>query len=198
MIKQTNENLIDVDHSMHVGIHGTINDYTDITNDEKLGFKTGLYAFHPFLDKKILLEPLHQVHSYNDIRRLEPGLPELTYEEKSNFPPVTHPIVRVHPDRNFRKSLYFTSNTSLEIGGMSLEQGKELHKWLVNYISQPKFCYTHKWQKNDLIMWDNRVLLHRVIPYDYAKYRRAMIRGTVEGEVPVLGPFSNEVRLNNN
>jgi len=149
-------------------------------------------------DKKILLEPLHQVHSYNDIRRLEPGLPELTYEEKSNFPPVTHPIVRVHPDRNFRKSLYFTSNTSLEIGGMSLEQGKELHKWLVNYISQPKFCYTHKWQKNDLIMWDNRVLLHRVIPYDYAKYRRAMIRGTVEGEVPVLGPFSNEVRLNNN
>ena len=149
-------------------------------------------------DKKILLEPLHQVHSYNDIRRLEPGLPELTYEEKSNFPPVTHPIIRVHPDRNFRKSLYFTSNTSLEIGGMSLEQGKELHKWLVNYISQPKFCYTHKWQKNDLIMWDNRVLLHRVIPYDYAKYRRAMIRGTVEGEVPVLGPFSNEVRLNNN
>ena len=81
---------------------------------------------------------------------------------------------------------------------MSLEQGKELHKWLVNYISQPKFCYTHKWKKNDLIMWDNRVLLHRVIPYDYAKYRRAMIRGTVEGELPVLGPFSNEVRLNDN
>ena len=148
-------------------------------------------------DKKNLLQPLHQVHSYNDIRRLEPSLPELTYEEKSNFPPVTHPIVRVHPDRNFRKSLYFTSNTSLEIGGMSLEQGKELHKWLVDYISQPKFCYTHNWQKNDLIMWDNRVLLHRVIPYDYAKYRRAMIRGTVEGKVPVLGPFSNEVRLNN-
>ena len=146
-------------------------------------------------DKKNLLQPLHQVHSYNDIRRLEPSLPELTYEEKCNFPPVTHPIVRVHPDRNFRKSLYFTSNTSLEIGGMSLEQGKELHKWLVDYISQPKFCYTHNWQKNDLIMWDNRVLLHRVIPYDYAKYRRAMIRGTVEGKDPVLGPFSNEVRL---
>ncbi len=34
------ENLIDVDHSMHVGIHGTIKDYTDIENDEKLGFKT--------------------------------------------------------------------------------------------------------------------------------------------------------------
>ena len=145
-------------------------------------------------EKKTLLQPLHQVHSYNDIRRLEPGLPELTYEEKSNFPPVTHPIIRVHPDRNFKKSLYFTSNTSLEIGGMSLEKGKELHAWLVDYISQPQFCYKHSWGKNDLIMWDNRVLLHRVIPYDYAKYRRAMIRGTVEGKVPVLGPFSNDVR----
>jgi taurine dioxygenase/alpha-ketoglutarate-dependent 2,4-dichlorophenoxyacetate dioxygenase len=145
-------------------------------------------------EKKTLLQPLHQVHSYNDIRRLEPGLPELTYEEKSNFPPVTHPIIRVHPDRNFKKSLYFTSNTSLEIGGMSLEKGKELHAWLVDYISQPQFCYKHSWEKNDLIMWDNRVLLHRVIPYDYAKYRRAMIRGTVEGKVPVLGPFSNDVR----
>jgi alpha-ketoglutarate-dependent taurine dioxygenase len=145
-------------------------------------------------EKKTLLQPLHQVHSYNEIRRLEPGLPELTYEEKSNFPPVTHPIIRVHPDRNFKKSLYFTSNTSLEIGGMSLEKGKELHAWLVDYISQPQFCYKHSWEKNDLIMWDNRVLLHRVIPYDYAKYRRAMIRGTVEGKVPVLGPFSNDVR----
>lgn len=146
-------------------------------------------------DKKILLEPLHQVHSYNDIRRLEPGLPELTFEEKSNFPPVTHPVIRIHPDRNFKKSIYFTSNTSLEIGGMGLEEGKKLHTWLVNYISQDKFCYKHSWEKNDLIMWDNRVLLHRVIPYDYSKYRRAMIRGTVEGKVPVLGPFSNEVRL---
>jgi alpha-ketoglutarate-dependent taurine dioxygenase len=146
-------------------------------------------------DKKELLEPLHQVHSYNDIRRLEPGLPELTYEEKSNFPPVTHPVVRVHPDRNYKKSLYFTSNTSLEIGGMSLEEGKKLHSWLVQYISQDQFCYKHYWEKNDLIMWDNRVLLHRVIPYNYAKYRRAMIRGTVEGTVPVLGPFSNQIRM---
>ena len=141
-------------------------------------------------EKKQFLEPLQQVHSYNDIRRLEPSLPELSFEEKSNFPPVTHPIIRIHPDRKFKKSLFFTSNTSLEIGGMSLKEGRELHSWLVEYISNPRFCYTHYWESNDLIMWDNRVLLHRVIPYDYSKYRRAMIRGTVEGLGPVLGPFS--------
>ena len=74
--------------------------------------------------RKKLLEPLHQVHSYNDIRRIEPSLPELSYEEKSNFPPVTHPIIRVHPDRQNKRSLFFTSNTSLEIGGMSFKRRK--------------------------------------------------------------------------
>ena len=143
-------------------------------------------------DKKKLFEPLHQVHSYNDIRRLEPSLPELSFIEKSNFPPVTHPITRVHPDRNYERSIYFTSNTSLEIGGMSLKEGRKLHSWLVNYIQNPKFCITHQWQKNDLIMWDNRVLLHRVMPYNYSKYRRAMIRGTVEGKGPIIGPFSKK------
>ena len=142
-------------------------------------------------DKKKLFAPLHQVHSYNDIRRLEPSLPELSFEEKSNFPPVSHPIIRVHPDRKHERSIYFTSNTSLEIGGMSLKEGRKLHSWLVNYIQNPKFCFTHQWQKNDLIMWDNRVLLHRVMPYNYSKYRRVMIRGTVEGKGPILGPFSN-------
>ena len=154
-------------------------------------FSNMLLAYQNLSEKKKkLFEPLHQVHSYNDIRRLEPSLPELSLNEKSNFPPVTHPITRVHPERSHARSIYFTSNTSLEIGGMSLEEGRKLHSWLVNYIENPKFCLTHQWQKNDLIMWDNRVLMHRVIPYNYSKYRRAMIRGTVEGKWPVFGPFS--------
>ena len=146
------------------------------------GLKNFFYPKNPLLGEVL--------HSYNDIRRLEPSLPELTFEEKSNFPPVTHPIIRVHPDRKFQRSLFFTSNTSLEIGGMSLIEGRELHSWLVDYINNPKFCYTHEWEPNDLIMWDNRVLLHRVLPYDYSKYRRAMIRGTVEGIGPIVGPYS--------
>jgi taurine dioxygenase/alpha-ketoglutarate-dependent 2,4-dichlorophenoxyacetate dioxygenase len=39
-------------------------------------------------------------------------------------------------------------------------------------------------------MWDNRCLLHRAIPYDYAAYRRVLRRTTVAGRGPVLGPFS--------
>lgn len=143
---------------------------------------------------KAKLEPLHQVHSYAEIRRLEPSLPPMCAAERDAFPPVTHPVIRVHPDRDFQRSLYFTSNTSLEIGGGTLEEGRALHRWLVEYVSQPQFCYFHRWRPNDVVMWDNRVLLHRAVPYDYARYRRVLRRTTIAGAGPILGPFSPEAR----
>ena len=144
------------------------------------------------------LEPLHQVHSYGCIRRLEPTLPPMSAVERDALPPVTHPVIRVHPDRDYQRSLYFTSNTSLEIGGASHEEGKTLHKWLVDYVGQEQFCYYHQWRKNDLVMWDNRVLLHRAIEYDTAKYRRVLRRTTVAGNTPIMGPFWPEARAARN
>ena len=145
-------------------------------------------------DMKVRLEPLHQVHSYADIRRLEPTIPPTTAAERDALPPVTHPVIRVHPDRGYRRSLYFTSNTSLEIGGMTLEEGKALHRWLVDYVGRPALCYRHRWYPGDLVMWDNRVLLHRAVAYDYARYRRVLRRTTVAGGGPVMGPFWPEAR----
>ena len=159
------------------------------------GFSNMLAAYAALPeDMKAQLGPLHQVHSYADIRRLEPTMPPMTAEERDAMPPVTHPVIRVHPDRGYRRSLYFTSNTSLEIGGMTLEEGKALHRWLVDYVSRPEFCYFHRWRPNDLVMWDNRVLLHRAIVYDYARYRRVLRRTTVAGGSPVMGPFWPEAR----
>ena len=118
-------------------------------------------------------------------------MPPLSIEERVSFPPVSHPLIRVHRDRSFKNSLYFTANTSQEISGMTLTKGRNLHKWLVKHVSNSKFCYKHRWEKkNDLIVWDNRVLLHRVKSYDYKNYRRVLIRATVAGINPVLGPYS--------
>ncbi|NKB55537.1 MAG: TauD/TfdA family dioxygenase [Alphaproteobacteria bacterium] len=159
------------------------------------GFSNMLAAYAALPDDmKAKLEPLHQVHSYADIRRLEPGIPPMSVEERDALPPVTHPVIRVHPDRNYQRSLYFTSNTSLEIGGMTLEDGKALHGWLVDYASRPEFCYFHRWRQNDLVMWDNRVLLHRAIEYDVSRYRRVLRRTTVAGDVTIMGPFFPEAR----
>ena len=159
------------------------------------GFSNMLAAYAALPEEmKHKLEPLHQVHSYGEIRRLEPDLPPMSAHERGALPPVTHPVVRVHPDRGYRRSLYFTSNTSLEIGGGTLEEGVALHRWLVGFASREAFCYYHRWRTNDLVMWDNRVLLHRAIEYDYACYRRVLRRTTVAGSGPVMGPFWPEAR----
>ncbi len=155
------------------------------------GFSNMLLAYEALPeDMKRRLEPLHQVHSYEGIRRLEPTMPPTSQAERDAFPPVTHPLIRVHPDRGGRRSLYFTCNTSREIGGGTLEEGQALHEWLREWVDQPRFCYYHRWRVLDLVMWDNRVLLHRAIPYDYARYRRVLRRTTVAGRGPVVGPFS--------
>lgn len=155
------------------------------------GFSNMLQAYEALPeDMKRRLEPLHQVHSYEGIRRLEPTMPPTSQLERDAFPPVTHPLIRVHPDRGGRRSLYFTCNTSREIGGGTLEEGEKLHEWLRVWADQARFCYYHRWRLFDLVMWDNRVLLHRAIPYDYAKYRRVLRRTTVAGKGPVVGPFS--------
>ncbi len=159
------------------------------------GFSNMLAAYAALDDAmKARLEPLHQVHSYGEIRRLEPQMPPMSREERDALPPVTHPVIRVHPDRNFQRSLYFTSNTSLEIGGGTLEEGRSLHHWLLDWIGRSEFCYYHRWRRNDLVMWDNRVLLHRAIEYDCASYRRVLRRTTIAGSGPIMGPFWPEAR----
>ncbi len=77
---------------------------------------------------------------------------------------------------------------------MTLEEGKALHRWLVEHVSRPELCDFHRWRPNDLVMWDNRVLLHRAIEYDTARYRRVLRRTTVAGAGPVMGPFWPEAR----
>lgn len=145
-------------------------------------------------DVKALIEPLHMVHYYEFGRRLFPTLPPVTPHEKQTIPPVSHPLVRVHPDRGHRRSLFMTANAGNEISGMSLEDGQALHRMLVEHVSRPEFCYFHKWEAGDLVVWDNRVTLHRAEAYDMGRYRRVFRRTTLAGAGPVLGPFSNAVR----
>ena len=159
------------------------------------GFSNMLAAYAALPEEmKRRLEPLHQVHSYGEIRRLEPSLPPMSAHERDALPPVTHPVIRVHPDRGYERSLYFTSNTSLEIGGGTHEEGVALHRWLVDFAGRDELCYYHRWRPLDLVMWDNRVLLHRAIEYDCARYRRVLRRTTVGGSTPIMGPFWPEAR----
>ena len=98
-------------------------------------------------------------------------------------PPVDHPLVRTHPQTG-EKALYLGNHAS-HIRGMPEAEGAGLLDELLKHTTQRHFVYTHRWRKGDLVMWDNRCLLHRAVAnYDAGKYRRVMYRSVIRGTVP--------------
>jgi alpha-ketoglutarate-dependent taurine dioxygenase len=98
-------------------------------------------------------------------------------------PPVDHPLVRTHPDTG-RKALYLGNHAS-HIQGMPEAEGAALLNELLEHATQRQFVYAHRWRKGDLVMWDNRCLLHRAVAnYDMGKHPRVMHRSVVRGTIP--------------
>jgi len=124
------------------------------------------------------------VHSYAFSRANNPGeLEPMSDEELVQYPPVTHPLVRVHPDG--RRSLYMGGHVA-GVEGMGEPEGRELIDEVLAHATQDRFVYRHRWQADDLVVWDNRSTLHRLRPYDIANTRRVMRRITVAGvDAPV-------------
>jgi alpha-ketoglutarate-dependent 2,4-dichlorophenoxyacetate dioxygenase len=82
-----------------------------------------------------------------------------TDAERSAFPKSRWPLVRTHPGSG-RKLLWCDSKLS-EIEGMSIPEGRALAHELIEHIGQRERVYSHKWQAGDLVMCDNRSVLHR-------------------------------------
>ena len=150
-------------------------------------------AYHALpADLQRRLHGRHMVHYYDYERVfLDPDLPPDDAEKRRALPPVSHPVIRWHPERG-RCSLYVTNNAGSEIGALDLEAGRALLQEVLEFIGQPQFVYRHQWRAGDLVMWDNRRLVHRLIPYDADKHRRVMRRTTVAGSGPVIGPWMAE------
>jgi len=106
----------------------------------------------------------------------------LTAEMKAELPPVRQTMVRVNPV-NGRKAIYAGAHASHVIG-WPIEAGRAFISELVAFATQPKYCYSHPWRDGDLVIWDNRALLHRATAYDSLKHQRLMQRTTVAGDGP--------------
>jgi len=133
-------------------------------------------------DEKRALEGLRAIHSW-EASRNNTGNKPATEEQKRERPPVSHPIVRTHPDG--RKSLYLGIHIS-HIEGMDYEEGRAWLADLLERATAEPFVYRHRWQPGDLTLWDNRVLLHRADRnYEMAKHPRVLHRTVVKGTVPV-------------
>jgi alpha-ketoglutarate-dependent 2,4-dichlorophenoxyacetate dioxygenase len=107
-------------------------------------------------------------------------------EQEREQPPVRQALVRANPV-NGRKSIYVGSH-AWYVEGMPYDESRRLLDELLAHATRPESVYTHRWRRWDLVMWDNRCVLHRGRPWDAARHRRVMRRTTVAGEGPTADP----------
>ena len=133
-------------------------------------------------ETKISIEPLVCEHSQLFSRDLI-GFREFTPEERERFKPVRQRLVRTLP-RTGRKSIYLSSHAGTIIG-WQLPEARLLLRDLTEHATQRQFVYSHQWQVNDLVIWDNRQTMHRGRPFP-ANEVRDVRRTTLMGESPTV------------
>lgn len=134
-------------------------------------------AYDALSDKmKMRLNGLVAEHSYR-ASRARVGFSDFSSEEDASLPPVPQVIVRTIPESG-RKSLYIASHID-RVLGMPRDEGNNLIDELFVHATQRQFVHTHRWRKNDLVMWDDRCTMHRGLAYDDERWRRDIQRATV-------------------
>ena len=103
--------------------------------------------------------------------------------QTARFPDVAHPIVRTHPETG-EKSLYVQPRFTIGIEGMDDDEAQPLLDILFAHQIRPEFVYLNEWRDGDLLMWDNRCVIHYATGgYAYPDIR-TMHRTTVLGDRP--------------
>ena len=135
-------------------------------------------------ETKKRLSDLRAIHVYQSTHS-QRKLMDLSKDNPRVVPKsAVHPLVRVHPETG-KKSLYINPIRIQSIIGMSEHEGIVLLNDLLEHATQKKFQYRHQWQLNDMVLWDNRCLLHKANgDYDHAQERflyRVMLQGDKQG-----------------
>lgn len=129
------------------------------------------------------IDDLRAVHSY-DTKRAPARATALTREEASETPDVDHPLVRTHEDTG-EKTIYFNSNRTDQVVGMERTESDALLDMIYDHVTQPEYQYHHKWRVGDILLWDNRCLMHSVNMDFPVGQRRLHKRILLEGSRPV-------------
>ena len=110
------------------------------------------------------------------------GLARLYEEDQKGAPRALHPVVRTH-DETGQKSLYVCRAFTRRFEEWSREESKPLLEYLFEQSVRPEYQGRHQWRAGDLVMWDNRCLLHYAV-HDHGVDSRVIHRCQVEGDVP--------------
>jgi alpha-ketoglutarate-dependent taurine dioxygenase len=122
------------------------------------------------------------VHSFAAAQRLShPNASQDDIEMWKRRPPKTHPLVWKH--QHGRRSLVLGATTD-HVEGMGAAEGRAYLADLLERSTVPERVYRHEWAVGDLVIWDNRGVLHRATRYD-ASSPRDMHRTTIAGNEAV-------------
>jgi alpha-ketoglutarate-dependent taurine dioxygenase len=121
--------------------------------------------------------------TYTSSGQLRPGMtPPASPIEAEGHP---HPILRRVPSTG-EQALFLGRRTNAYVPGLSLSDSDALLDELWAHATDPRWCYRHQWQIGEVVIWDNRMMLHMRYPVDESQSRfmwRTQTRG--EAVIPV-------------
>ncbi|MFN7754192.1 MAG: TauD/TfdA dioxygenase family protein [Pseudomonadota bacterium] len=134
---------------------------------------------------KRLIDGLHGVHQPE--RKGADQAPQWAEQNRRLNPPVAQPVVRVHPETG-RRALYIGEKVR-RFESMTEEESQPIIRYLLQHATRPQFLYRHQWQRDDILVWDNRCTMHIALgDYEQALERhmeRTTVLGTPSGHVAV-------------
>jgi taurine dioxygenase len=126
----------------------------------------------------------HDFEKFWEVMRLRPGSrrAKLTEEQKRKKPPVSQPLVRIHPLTG-RKVLYANPGYTMWIDGMDEHESGAILDYLFRHQERADFLYAHHWAVGDVLMWDNIGTVHNAVadymPEEHRYMRRAQVMATL-------------------
>lgn len=133
---------------------------------------------------KTLLAPLYAWHDFEIAARTQYAKPVVVERDMDGANCTRHPLIRTKPETG-RKSLFINPGFTSHIDELDIGESQAILEFLYQHSIQPQFLYRHRWTEKDLLIWDNRSMMHFAV-MDYSDDEpRYMERCTVIGEHPI-------------
>ena len=133
-----------------------------------------------------LLDGLRAVHDFRHGFReslAEPGGEERLAPAVAANPPVSHPVIRTHPESGC-KAIYVNPLFTTRIEGLTATESRDILSFLYQHTVTPEFTVRLSWQRDTAVIWDNRSVLHKPVN-DFFPQHRKLHRVTIAGDRPV-------------
>jgi taurine dioxygenase len=132
---------------------------------------------------KNMLAPLRAINDFSHTAVKQFSKTDIVKNDLGNANRSSHPVVRTHGETG-RKGLFVNPGMTTHIENLYNEESTALLSLLFNHATKPEFCLRHSYAQGDVVMWDNRSLMHYAVN-DYLDQPRYMERTTNIGEKPI-------------